>query len=49
MNFPVLLRHPTVRSGLIVVLCALGFVFSITGAVIGWRRLQSRFSRRALL
>ena len=43
MNFPVLFRHPGVRSGLIVALCAIGFVFSITGAVIGWRRLRFRF------
>jgi hypothetical protein len=48
MNFPLLLRHPAVRSGLIVVLCATGFVFSITGAMIGWRRLRSRFPNRAL-
>jgi PepSY-associated TM region len=48
MNFPVLFRHPGVRSGLIVALCAIGFVFSITGAVIGWRRLRSRFPSLAL-
>jgi len=48
MNFPVLLRHPGVRSGLIVAFCAIGFVFSITGAVIGWRRLRFRFQNQAL-
>jgi hypothetical protein len=28
---------------LIVVLCAIGFLFSVTGAVIGWRRLRFYF------
>jgi hypothetical protein len=40
LDFPVLLAHPHVRSTLIVGLCALGFVFSLTGIVIGWRRLR---------
>jgi hypothetical protein len=29
------------RDGLVVGLCALGFLFSITGIVIGWRRLDA--------
>ena len=32
---------PRLRDALIVGLCALGLVFSITGIVIGWRRLRS--------
>ena len=40
LDFPVLLDRPLLRSALIVILCALGFVFSVTGAVIGWRRLR---------
>jgi hypothetical protein len=44
LDLPVLLDHPLLRSILIVVLCAVGFVFSVTGAVIGWRRLRSQFS-----
>jgi hypothetical protein len=44
LDFPVLLDHPMLRSVLIVVLCLLGFVFSVTGAVIGWRRLRLQFS-----
>jgi hypothetical protein len=40
LDFPVLLAHPHVRSTLVVGLCALGFVFSLTGIVIGWRRLR---------
>jgi PepSY-associated TM region len=43
LDFPILLAHPRVRSMLIVVLCAIGFLFSVTGAVIGWRRLRFHF------
>lgn len=38
------MAHPMLRDGLIVGLCALGFVFSITGIVIGWRRLRLSFA-----
>jgi hypothetical protein len=40
LDFPLLLRHPFVRTVLIVSLCGLGFLFSVTGIVIGWRRLR---------
>ena len=43
LDFPGLVAHPVLRSGLIVLLCALGFAFSVTGAVIGWRRLRFHF------
>jgi hypothetical protein len=43
LDFPALLDHPMLRTVLVVVLCALGFVFSLTGAVIGWRRLRLQF------
>jgi hypothetical protein len=43
LDFPVLLDHPLFRSALVVILCGLGFVFSVTGAVIGWRRLRLQF------
>jgi hypothetical protein len=43
LDFPILFAHPLLRSGLIVLLCAIGFVFSVTGAVIGWRRLRFHF------
>ncbi|MEO6841838.1 MAG: PepSY domain-containing protein [Bradyrhizobium sp.] len=43
LDFPILLAHPALRSGLIVLLCAMGFLFSVTGAVIGWRRLRFHF------
>jgi hypothetical protein len=39
LDFPVLARHPVVQTCLIVVLCGCGFIFSLTGVVIGWRRL----------
>jgi hypothetical protein len=48
LDFPVLLAHPLLRSGLIVVLCGIGFLFSVTGVVIGWRRLRFHFPPRAV-
>lgn len=44
LDFPILMAHPFLREVLIVGLCALGLVFSITGIVIGWRRLRLSFS-----
>ncbi|MET4385538.1 hypothetical protein ABIB73_001273 [Bradyrhizobium sp. F1.4.3] len=44
LDFPVLMAHPHVRDVLIAGLCTLGLVFSITGIVIGWRRLRSTFA-----
>jgi uncharacterized iron-regulated membrane protein len=44
MDFPVLSARPTWRSVLIVTLCGLGLAFSLTGVVIGWRRLRLQFS-----
>jgi hypothetical protein len=46
LDFPALLDHPLLRTTLVVVLCTLGFVFSVTGAVIGWRRMRVRFFSR---
>jgi hypothetical protein len=43
LDFPVLMAHPILRDVLIVGLCALGLVFSVTGIVIGWRRLRTTF------
>jgi hypothetical protein len=43
LDFPVLMDHLMLRSVLIIVLCLLGFVFSVTGVVIGWRRLRLQF------
>ena len=45
LDFPILLAHPRWRDVLIVGLCALGLVFSVTGVVIGWRRLRLTFAR----
>jgi hypothetical protein len=44
LDFPILVAHPRWRDVLIVGLCALGLVFSITGIVIGWRRLRRSFA-----
>jgi hypothetical protein len=48
LDFPILFAHPRMRSMLIVVLCAIGFLFSLTGAVIGWRRLRFHFLSQGL-
>ena len=42
-DFPVLTARPTLRTVLIVALCGCGFIFSLTGVVIAWRRLLSCF------
>lgn len=44
LDFPVLMAHPRLRDVLIVGLCALGLVFSVTGIAIGWRRLQAKLA-----
>jgi hypothetical protein len=41
LDFPTLVAHPRLRDALIVGLCALGLMFSVTGIAIGWRRLRS--------
>lgn len=43
-DFPILMAHPRLRDILIVGLCCLGLMFSVTGIVIGWRRLRSTFA-----
>jgi uncharacterized iron-regulated membrane protein len=40
MDIPLLKVHPELRSALIVVFCGCGLIFSLTGVVIGWRRLR---------
>jgi uncharacterized iron-regulated membrane protein len=44
-KFPGLLRHPTVRAILVLVLLAVGLTFSGTGAVLGYRRLRRSFAQ----
>ncbi len=39
LDLPVLTPRPALRSTIIVALCSLGLAFSLTGIVIGWRRL----------
>jgi len=39
-SFPGLIERPMLRQGLILFLLVPGFMFSVTGAVIGFRRLQ---------
>jgi hypothetical protein len=40
LDIPALHARPGLRSALIVALCGAGLVFSMTGVVIGWRRLR---------
>jgi uncharacterized iron-regulated membrane protein len=43
LDLPALMARPHLRTAVIVVLCAFGIALSITGIVIGWRRLQIQF------
>jgi hypothetical protein len=42
-DFPFLSARPTLRGALIMTLCSCGLIFSLTGVVIGWRRLSLHF------
>ncbi|HZV99216.1 MAG TPA: PepSY domain-containing protein [Methylophilaceae bacterium] len=37
-DIPWFAAHSGLRTGLILALCSLGFIFSVTGIIIGWRR-----------
>lgn len=41
LDFGLLTSHPALRTTIIVGLCGLGLLFSVTGIVIGYRRLRS--------
>jgi hypothetical protein len=45
LDFPWLRQREWLRSTLIVVLCGCGFVFSLTGVVLGWRRVRHSVGR----
>ena len=40
-NFPVLTTRPVLRQVLVLIPLLIGFLFSLTGVVIGWRRLRA--------
>ena len=40
LDFPALAARPILRTVVVVSLCGIGFLFSLTGVVIGWRRLR---------
>jgi hypothetical protein len=42
LDIPALNVRPMLRSALIVMFCGCGLIFSLTGVVIGWRRLRLR-------
>ena len=41
LDFPALAARPILRTLVIVALCGIGFLFSLTGIAIGWRRLRA--------
>ncbi len=43
LDVPALTARPMLRAALLVGLCGCGFVFSVTGVVVAWRRLRSCF------
>jgi hypothetical protein len=45
LDFSWLRQRAWLRSTLIVVLCGCGFVFSLTGIVLGWRRVRHTVGR----
>jgi hypothetical protein len=47
LDMPALTSRPALRGALIVSLCGLGLIFSLTGIVIGWRRLRQCVGRKA--
>ena len=47
LDFPALAARPALRSTAVVGLCLLGFVFSLTGVVIAWRRIAPPLRRAA--
>jgi uncharacterized iron-regulated membrane protein len=46
LDIPALMAAPAVRTVLIIALCVLGLAFSLSGVVIGWRRLRVSSTRR---
>jgi hypothetical protein len=47
LDVPYLTTRPALRAALIVVLCACGFAFSVTGCAIAWRRVRQWIGRKA--
>ncbi|HLZ99036.1 MAG TPA: PepSY domain-containing protein [Steroidobacteraceae bacterium] len=44
LQFPGLIDHPEVRTIIVLLLLAVGFVFSVTGVVLSWVRLRREFA-----
>jgi PepSY-associated TM region len=47
LDLPALVSRPRLRDMVITVACLIGFVFSVTAVVIGWRRLTGSGKRSA--
>jgi hypothetical protein len=44
LDFPPLSNHPLLRSAAIIALCLCGLAFSLTGAILAWRRMTKQSS-----
>ncbi len=44
LQFPGLIDHPEVRTAIVLILLAVGFIFSMTGVVLSWVRLRREFA-----
>jgi hypothetical protein len=40
LDFPALAMRPNLRTAIVIVLSSVGLIFSLSGIVIGWRRLR---------
>jgi hypothetical protein len=40
LDFPALAKRPNLRTAIVIVLSSVGLIFSLSGVVIGWRRLR---------
>lgn len=40
LDFSILNNNPQYKTALVLIFCVLGFLFSLTGVVLGWRRLR---------
>lgn len=45
-NFPGLARHQIARDAIVLILMLAGFLFSVTGVVLGWQRLRKTIAPR---
>jgi len=47
LDFSILIQHRPLWDVIIICLCCIGFIFSITSIVIGWRRVKNQSRKKA--